>query len=220
MRISHICHACGTELARIAAPPDPIYHLPIVVCPCGTAHVRRRHPARALWRIFFARTKVLLSLCLLCAFFLAPTAGLVGAGHALLFPAINGGPLSSIVGDNPRELIPVALTCWLIASLPALSGTLLLHHRSLAARTALFAGTSLFAACLSGLGAVLDRIDDPVHGPLWIVFVNTFAFLFGWSILTTISFALMSAFFDLLRRINPLKPTLANKVARARRRRR
>ncbi len=49
---------------------------------------------------------------------------------------------------------------------------------------------------------------------------NTFAFLFGWSILTTISFALMSAFFDLLRRINPLKPTLANKVARARRRRR
>lgn len=104
--------------------------------------------------------------------------------------------------------------------MPALAGTLLLPHRSLAARAALFAATSLVAASLSGLGAVLDRIDDPAHSALWISFVNTFAFLFGWSILTTTSFALMSAFFDLLRRINPLKPTLAKKIARARRRRR
>lgn len=41
MPASHACASCGLELARIRAAPDPIYALPIVVCPrCRLAVVR------------------------------------------------------------------------------------------------------------------------------------------------------------------------------------
>lgn len=51
MPLSHTCASCGAELCRIRALPDPVYGLPIVVCPrCGTACVRRRHPVPARWR--------------------------------------------------------------------------------------------------------------------------------------------------------------------------
>ncbi len=51
MALEHSCHICGHALARVRAPLDPIYHLPIVVCPvCNTACVRRRHPISAAWR--------------------------------------------------------------------------------------------------------------------------------------------------------------------------
>ena len=49
--IEHSCHACGLALGRIRAPLDPIYRLPVVVCPgCHAACVRRRHPLSELWR--------------------------------------------------------------------------------------------------------------------------------------------------------------------------
>jgi hypothetical protein len=44
MLASHPCASCGLELRRIPAPPDPVYGLPVVVCPrCGAAVVRRKH---------------------------------------------------------------------------------------------------------------------------------------------------------------------------------
>lgn len=40
--MSHVCARCGVDLSHLRAPPDPIYGLPIVVCPgCGDASVRR-----------------------------------------------------------------------------------------------------------------------------------------------------------------------------------
>lgn len=39
--MSHVCARCGSELSHLRAPPDPIYGLPIVVCPgCGLVGVR------------------------------------------------------------------------------------------------------------------------------------------------------------------------------------
>jgi len=41
------------ELCRVRAVPDPVYALPVVVCPrCADASVRRRHPTAEGWRTF------------------------------------------------------------------------------------------------------------------------------------------------------------------------
>jgi len=51
MPFSHLCAACGQDLSRIAAPPDPHYGLPIVVCPrCRTACSRSRGEWVELYR--------------------------------------------------------------------------------------------------------------------------------------------------------------------------
>lgn len=48
---SHICIACGHDLTRLHAPPDPHYALPIVVCPtCARASVRRPYAGAARGR--------------------------------------------------------------------------------------------------------------------------------------------------------------------------
>lgn len=45
---SHLCIACGHDLTYLRAPPDPHYHLPVVVCPgCATACVRRPYAGAA-----------------------------------------------------------------------------------------------------------------------------------------------------------------------------
>lgn len=51
MPLAHTCTSCGLDLSRIAAPLDPIYRLPIVVCPeCRAAVVRRSDGHRWLSR--------------------------------------------------------------------------------------------------------------------------------------------------------------------------
>lgn len=51
MRIAHTCARCGFDLSRLRAPVEPIYGLPVVVCPlCREAVVRRLHPVQARWR--------------------------------------------------------------------------------------------------------------------------------------------------------------------------
>lgn len=51
MRLSHTCARCGLELCELHAPPDPIYHLRVVVCPrCQFAAVRARPAIIAAWR--------------------------------------------------------------------------------------------------------------------------------------------------------------------------
>ncbi|MEM8757009.1 MAG: hypothetical protein AAGF47_04420 [Planctomycetota bacterium] len=47
MIASHPCTGCGLDVRTVAAPPDPHYGLPVVVCPrCGAASVRRRSRLR------------------------------------------------------------------------------------------------------------------------------------------------------------------------------
>lgn len=51
MPIAHTCPSCGLNLTRIPAPLDPIYRLPIVVCPgCREAIVRHADGHRAVPR--------------------------------------------------------------------------------------------------------------------------------------------------------------------------
>jgi hypothetical protein len=59
--MEHACHVCGEALGRVRASLDPVYKLPIVVCPtCGAACVRRRHPLAVLWRgVLHARATAL-----------------------------------------------------------------------------------------------------------------------------------------------------------------
>lgn len=48
MRIAHTCANCGHDLSRLCALIDPVYALPIVVCPrCREAVVRTSSPVRA-----------------------------------------------------------------------------------------------------------------------------------------------------------------------------
>lgn len=61
MPIAHTCTSCGLSLTRIAAPLDPIYRLPLVICPeCRAPSVRasdgHRAVPRALNRIRLAIT--------------------------------------------------------------------------------------------------------------------------------------------------------------------
>jgi hypothetical protein len=50
MPASHVCPRCGHELGATRAVLDPVYALPVVVCPCGFACVRRRDPLVAAFR--------------------------------------------------------------------------------------------------------------------------------------------------------------------------
>jgi hypothetical protein len=51
MAIAHVCHRCGTDLARLRAQREKHYGLMIVRCPgCEAVFVRRRHPLVTTWR--------------------------------------------------------------------------------------------------------------------------------------------------------------------------
>lgn len=78
MRIAHNCSRCGSDLSGLRAPPDPHYHLPVVVCPrCAAACVRTRPEAVVLWRevshLFYAWFRLAFQIGL-AAFFASATA--------------------------------------------------------------------------------------------------------------------------------------------------
>jgi hypothetical protein len=51
MPLPHFCEHCGFDLTRVRPQADPVYQLPLVLCPqCETACVRRRHPLNRRWR--------------------------------------------------------------------------------------------------------------------------------------------------------------------------
>ncbi len=51
MAQSHICTGCGNDLAMLRAPRDPVYGLPLVVCPtCKRPSVRTRASVERLFR--------------------------------------------------------------------------------------------------------------------------------------------------------------------------
>lgn len=108
MLANHPCASCGLELRRIAAPPDPVYGLPVVVCPrCGAAVVRRKHRTRPrsarlrLWRTLSALlTRAVAALIVTAA--MLPVVGLVS--DAGTEPTL-GAALDRIAGPlaDPRS---------------------------------------------------------------------------------------------------------------------
>ncbi|MBX3406099.1 MAG: zinc ribbon domain-containing protein [Phycisphaeraceae bacterium] len=76
MRIAHTCANCGHDLSRLCALIDPVYGLPIVVCPrCREAVVRTSIPVRTRAR---QARRLVVSLAML-AFSVLLTTGFAGA---------------------------------------------------------------------------------------------------------------------------------------------
>lgn len=127
---SHVCSACGHDLARLRAPPDPHYALPVVVCPgCALACVRRPYAGTARWRNavrvwrlgarLFIRVVMLV---LLAVLLLASSAGVAGGLDRIL----GGGPITALLSFDPGQRARLAswlrvegswtLPVWVIAS--------------------------------------------------------------------------------------------------------
>lgn len=118
MPLAHICPACGNQLARIRGVPDAIYSIPIILCPCGHAAVRRRHPILARWRAARAAAWAAIYLILHIAFLIGLSAANFGfiavlqnnlnemrlspGGFLLSFfrPAAQSRPLQSWLDDG------------------------------------------------------------------------------------------------------------------------
>lgn len=126
---SHLCARCGLELRHIAATPDPIYGLPVCVCPgCGLATVRRKHRLRtfpvgfrrldrAFNRLAFAAGCVVLFAVssLMISLYMASQAEARGTGpFAATFSAIRNAP--------PEELLSYALATASVGMVIAISG--------------------------------------------------------------------------------------------------
>ncbi|MFG0251717.1 MAG: hypothetical protein ACF8NJ_02450, partial [Phycisphaerales bacterium JB038] len=80
MPLPHFCEQCGFDLTRVRPRTDPVYRLPLVLCPqCDAACVRRRHPLNARWR----QIRRALASCWVLAWQLALLCSLPGAVVAL-----------------------------------------------------------------------------------------------------------------------------------------
>jgi hypothetical protein len=122
MARSHVCLACGHDLARIRAAPEPEYGWWIVRCPvCATVAVRRPHPAGRLLRWLIRLDAAVTGLVLrgIAGFVLAMTTAAViqdGTRHLLGAQPLSGRPIEDLA---------------LLASAPILWGAwirLSLHH--------------------------------------------------------------------------------------------
>ena len=123
MAISHLCISCGLDLARVRVRPDPLYALPIVICPdCGEAAVRRMHPMKRAWRTVLRLNTSLIALGFQLSL-------LIGGGSAVVAVCVLVGDawaLGSLAFPQREEriiaflafgVLPLALGAWLTAGL-------------------------------------------------------------------------------------------------------
>lgn len=135
---AHICIQCGLSLARVHAPPDPHYGLPVVVCPrCHAASVRRPFAGdatrRAAVRAWHTAARLFIRLVLLLAAS-AITVGMTGeiAGkleracrrqplYALLLPDDHGtrDRLASELAREGTVVVGVWALAWVATGLTA-----------------------------------------------------------------------------------------------------
>lgn len=129
---SHPCAACGCELRRVAAPPDPVYALPVCVCPgCGRACVRRKHRFRTN-PVAFRRLDRAFNRLALGAIVVAISAGtslLIAVLMSLQSERSGKGPFVATFGAirsaPPEEVLSVALAVGSVGMIVAISGVLL-----------------------------------------------------------------------------------------------
>jgi hypothetical protein len=104
MLLSHTCANCGLSLTRIPAPLDPVYGLPVVVCPeCRAACVRRSDGHRAVPRWLSrldaaARAMVFSTVGLLaaCSAFIAASSMIATSARRA---GLTGRTLASLIGS-------------------------------------------------------------------------------------------------------------------------
>lgn len=129
---SHLCAGCGRELRGIAAPPDPVYALPVCVCPgCGQACVRRKHRFRTN-PVAFRRLDRAFNRLALGAFVLAISAGtslLIAVFMSLQSERSGKGPfvatLGAIRSAPPEEVLSIGLAVGAVGMVIAISGVML-----------------------------------------------------------------------------------------------
>ncbi len=129
---SHLCAGCGRELRAVAAPPDPVYALPVCVCPgCGLACVRRKHRLRT-HPIAFRRLDRAFNRLALGAFVVLLSAGtslLIAVFMSLQSERSGRGPFAATLGAiksaPPEELLSIGLAVGAVGMIVAISGVLL-----------------------------------------------------------------------------------------------
>lgn len=126
-----MCAGCGAELRREPAPPDPVYGLPVCVCPgCGVACVRRKHRMRT-HPVAFRRLDRAFNMLALAAVIVGVSAGTalaVAVGMASIAARDGGGPfmatLAAVRSSRPEELFSVGLLVGCVGMILAISGVL------------------------------------------------------------------------------------------------
>lgn len=164
---SHLCARCGTELRHVAAPPDPVYALPVCVCPsCGLACVRRKHRMRT-FPLAFRRLDRAFNLLALAAVIVTVSAGTSLALAIFMAHASaqrSAGPFvaayQSIRSAPPEELLSMGLILASVSLIVAISGVLLgrvLHHWPTGRLIASWALLLLMLSLTPMLGPIVDE---------------------------------------------------------------
>lgn len=129
---SHLCAGCGQELRRVSAPPDPVYALPVCICPgCGLACVRRKHRFRthpvAFRRLDRAFNRLAISAG--CVVLFAGTSLLIAVFMSLQAERTGKGPFGATIGAIRSAPIEELFSIWLaigsVGMILAISGVLL-----------------------------------------------------------------------------------------------
>lgn len=166
MRIAHTCAECGFDLTRTAAPIDPVYGLPIVVCPkCQAAVVRREHPTMAWSRWLGRFAASILSIAVRAAGTLLMVGIVVG-----LSAFVNEMCMDLMSGrrDCPRESLVVGAIGWLAGAIVGglWIGFCFMHWRGVPL-AAVWLLLLLGAALLPGVAMFLDVITTSATSGQW-----------------------------------------------------
>lgn len=119
------------ELRRVPAPPDPVYGLPVCICPgCGVACVRRKHRLRT-FPLAFRRLDRAFNMIALSASVIGVSAGTalaVALGMTSIAARDRRGPFVAtflaVRSARPEELLSVGLLVGCVGMILAISGVL------------------------------------------------------------------------------------------------
>lgn len=177
MAISHICLACGLDLARVRLSDDPHYGLPLIICPqCCTVSVRRRPLAVLRWRQTWRAVRTLLAMLLQ----LALLGGLTALTMALCMTAAHELAARRIPGptNTIERIIFLGVVIGLSVGIGAWLTVGLAHWRRWIAWLSFFAWTAVLMAMDVLIGPfavrVLAQITDhhlsaPFRPEYWII---------------------------------------------------
>lgn len=173
MRIAHTCACCGLDLSRERAPADPIYGLPIVVCPrCAQAVVRRRHPVQARSRQISANIQSIMGL----AVRVAGSLGLAGAiiGLSVLVEDAHFRAMRRDISPLLDEMFIVGGCLWLAVAgaIGVWLGAMFAHWRALPLVAAWLAGLFVLVAIPGLAGVIEDLVEDRARGSVWEALVG------------------------------------------------
>ena len=203
-------------MVRLAAPPDPVYGLPVVQCRCGVCHVRSRENQKTMLGLIGAYAKLVLRMAALVSFVGLPCVSLVGVGTELWRAVIRRGELAENLRRIAEREVDVLMVCLMLVVLAGIVCSWLLRYRAAYVRTLMFAGVMLISSVFIGIedsvlrGAGLDVAR----------LVRALVVLSVWSVLVSAVFGVVSVCADAVLRLGVFQPRMATRLAKARRKRR